>query len=268
MTINGPDFLAPDLAAALEVAAAAAATGPVTSTRAAVRARRRVFPGDPAQVAHARRFVQRTLAPHGPAADAALLTSELATNAIRHSASGRGGTFEVIIWQARPPSASPSTDAGSPSIPVPVPPGLLTSSGRGLALVDALACRWGQHTRPARQNGVVRVACLMSTRWTTVLDGTRLRELRRTPAACRGPHWPGRRASAQPRWPGSNASPAPVPRPDHSPGSPPRSAWNGRLTPGRTAAPRLVSLLSLTVSPAAAWVVSVSPGLEEGCATG
>jgi len=69
MTITGTDFLAPDLTALL------------TSTAPATRPRRRIFPGDPAQVAHARRFVQRTLAPHGPAADAALLAGELATNA-------------------------------------------------------------------------------------------------------------------------------------------------------------------------------------------
>ena len=141
MTISGTDFLAPDLPTLL------------TSTPA-TRPRRRVFPGDPAQVAHARRFVQRTLAPHGPAADAALLTSELATNAIRHTATGQGGTFEIIICQRPATVRIAVIDAGSPTIPAPLPPGDLASSGRGLALVDALARQWGQHGRDCNFNGV------------------------------------------------------------------------------------------------------------------
>ena len=123
MTINGTDFLAPDLAALLERTDSAASTTAVTSAGTALRARRRVFPGHPAQVAHARRFVQRSLAPDGPAADAALLTSELATNAVRHTASGQGGTFEVIIWQCPPTVriASP-TPVLRPSLHLPRQP--------------------------------------------------------------------------------------------------------------------------------------------------
>ena len=148
MTINGTDFLAPDLAALLDRMDRAACTTAVTTAGTALRARRRVFPGHPAQVAQARRFVQRTLAPDGPAADAALLTSELATNAVRHTASGQGGTFEIIICQGRATVRIAVADAGSPTVPAPVSPGTLASSGRGLALVDALASRWGQHTGP------------------------------------------------------------------------------------------------------------------------
>ena len=133
MTISGTDFLAADLPALL------------TNTALASRPKRRVFPGDPAQVAHARRFVQRTLAPHGPVADAALLTSELATNAIRHTATGQGGTFEIIICQRPATVRIAVVGAGSPAIPAPLRPGDLASSGRGLALVDALARQWGQH---------------------------------------------------------------------------------------------------------------------------
>jgi len=132
MTITGTDFLAPDLAALL------------TSTAPATRPRRRVFPGDPAQVAHARRFVQRTLAPHGLAADAALLTSELATNAVQHTVTGQGGTFEIIICQRPATVRIAVIDAGSPTIPAPLPQGGLNPSGRGLALVDALSRQWGQ----------------------------------------------------------------------------------------------------------------------------
>jgi len=81
MTISGTDFLDAGLAALLDGS----------------RPRRRLFPGDPAQVAHARRFVRRALAGHRAASDAALLTSELATNAICHTTSGQGGTFEIVV---------------------------------------------------------------------------------------------------------------------------------------------------------------------------
>jgi serine/threonine-protein kinase RsbW len=131
MTINGTDFLAPELAALL------------ANTSRNARPRHRVFPGDPGQVAHARRFVHRALAVHGPAEDAALLTSELATNAIQHTASGEGGTFEVIICKYPRTVRIAVVDAGSPSVPTLVPPGRLNASGRGLALVEALARQWG-----------------------------------------------------------------------------------------------------------------------------
>ena len=154
MTISGTDFLDPDLAALLTSTSPPASTPPLASASRSGRPRRRVFPGHPAQVAHARRFAQRTLAPHELAADAALLTSELATNAIQHTASGEGGTFEVVIWQ-RPATVRVAViNAGAPSIPAPRSAGDpddlgdlgdLASSGRGLALVDALARQWGQH---------------------------------------------------------------------------------------------------------------------------
>jgi len=137
MTFSGTDFLAAELAALLT------STG-FTSTTPATRPRRRVFRGDPAQVAQARRFVQRSLAPHGLAADAALLTSELATNAVRHTATGEGGTFEIIICQRPGTVRIAVIDAGSRTAPAPLPPDGLNSSGRGLALVDALARQWGQ----------------------------------------------------------------------------------------------------------------------------
>jgi serine/threonine-protein kinase RsbW len=128
MTINGTDFLAPDLAALL--------AGP-----ARARPRRRVFTGHPAQVACARQFVRRTLASLA-ADDAALLTSELAANAIQHTASC-GTTFEVVICH-RPATARIAViDAGAPTVPTPASPGSLDTSGRGLALVEALSRQWG-----------------------------------------------------------------------------------------------------------------------------
>lgn len=145
MTIPGTDFLMPEIAA------------PLTP---ACRPLRRVFPGDPGQVAHARRFVRRALAGDrpagrcpahdgpahdGPADDAALLVSELAANAILHTATGDGGSFEIIVCQCPGTVRVLVTDGGSPGAPALAlaPADGLSASGRGLAIVDALARRWG-----------------------------------------------------------------------------------------------------------------------------
>jgi anti-sigma regulatory factor (Ser/Thr protein kinase) len=133
MTINGTDFLDPGLAALL------------ASMAGSTRPRRRVFPGHPAQVAHARRFVQRALADHHAAEDAALLTSELVTNAICHTASGQRGTFEIVISRYPVIVRIAVIDAGAPTVPTLSAPGSLNASGRGLSLVEALARRWGHH---------------------------------------------------------------------------------------------------------------------------
>jgi serine/threonine-protein kinase RsbW len=133
MTTNGSAFLVPGHA----VKHAGAWRSP--------RPRRRVFPGHASQVSHARRFVLRALTGCKRADDAALLTSELATNAIRHTRSGEDGSFAImLLW--RPHAVIVAvTDAGAPTIPALRPTELLTAGGRGLSLVDALATQWGFH---------------------------------------------------------------------------------------------------------------------------
>lgn len=63
------------------------------------RPRRRVFPGNPDQARHARRFVARALEDCPVVDTAVLLTDELGTNALAHTRSGGGGSFEVIVWR-------------------------------------------------------------------------------------------------------------------------------------------------------------------------
>src|SRR5437879_5847728 len=74
--------------------------GPAASSRATVLGSVTV-PGHPAQVAAARAFVTRTLSCHRVGADtdsAALLTSEIVTNAIQHTKSGvDGGTVTIVV---------------------------------------------------------------------------------------------------------------------------------------------------------------------------
>ena len=105
---------------------------------------RRSFAGQPEQVAQARHFVQEVLAGCPAVADVVLLTSELATNAVQHSATGRGGAFVVAISHAPGRVRVTVADGGSATHPAVAPAGCeLTCSGRGLLLVDAIAERWG-----------------------------------------------------------------------------------------------------------------------------
>ena len=124
---------------------------------------RRAFPGQADQVALARRFVAAALAGCPAAPDAILLTSELATNAVMHSATGRGGFFSVAISHAPGRVRVTVTDDGSATRPaVAVAAGdELATSGRGLLLVDCLARGWGHAADPASAGGAVwfELAC-------------------------------------------------------------------------------------------------------------
>ncbi|WP_433243557.1 ATP-binding protein [Streptosporangium sp. CA-135522] len=114
-----------------------------------------VLPGDVASVPQARLYVRDLLGPIGDGYvdDALLLVTELVTNAVRHSDSGRrpdgqvtvtvtnrAGTLQVdVIDQgsaSRTPRIRPDVDARS-------------GGGRGLWLVRELASAWGWHDDPA-----------------------------------------------------------------------------------------------------------------------
>jgi len=110
--------------------------------------KRRVFPGRPEQVAQARRFVARILDSCPVADDALLCASELASNAIRHTRSGRSGKFQVLVWRGRTSACVAVLDDGSDTTlaPTPGPAGRLAESGHGLLTVQALSAWWGHHT--------------------------------------------------------------------------------------------------------------------------
>jgi anti-sigma regulatory factor (Ser/Thr protein kinase) len=122
----------------------------------------RVFPGEPGQVRRVRAFVAGVLA--GCPAREALLTcvSELAANAIAHTASGAGGVFTVEVVRPAPGVARVSViDAGGPHEPaVRYPQELndldsLAESGRGLALVAAFSSAWGYRDRDEGEGRIV-----------------------------------------------------------------------------------------------------------------
>jgi anti-sigma regulatory factor (Ser/Thr protein kinase) len=106
------------------------------------------IPGRPEEVRRTRAFVTRTLAAvaKGERVDsdaATLLTSELVTNAIRHSASGGpSGTVTIVIVGVPDGVLIEVIDDGSSATPT-VRNDLLAQHGHGLHLVQQLAAQWG-----------------------------------------------------------------------------------------------------------------------------
>jgi anti-sigma regulatory factor (Ser/Thr protein kinase) len=93
----------------------------------------------------AREFVRRCL----PSRDGLdhetilLLASELASNAIIHAQQ----VFDVWV-EFLPPGVRVGVDDPSPALPIPRQPGPLEIGGRGLAMIEALADRWGTEATP------------------------------------------------------------------------------------------------------------------------
>ena len=111
----------------------AAAAPPVTA---------RVLAGDPGQVRAARRFLAGLLDGCPAADDALLCASELATNAVLHSRSGRpGGRFTVCATVRAGSVRVEVTDEGGPWGHGRDGDG---QNGRGLLIVCELASRWGR----------------------------------------------------------------------------------------------------------------------------
>jgi anti-sigma regulatory factor (Ser/Thr protein kinase) len=109
-------------------------------------------PGHPEKVAAARSFVTRTLISHRAGLDidaAALLTSEIVTNAIQHTKSGvDGGTVTIVIIGVAHGVLVEVIDDGSSGTPV-VKGDLYAAEGHGLFLVQHLAAQWGYLRDPA-----------------------------------------------------------------------------------------------------------------------
>jgi len=112
-------------------------------TAAVIRPRRRVFPGASSQVGRARLFVGDVLDGCPAADDAILLTSELVTNAIAHTASGEGGKVVVTVYRAETRVRVEVKDDGSDQAPAVQEADEDRESGFGLGLVDLMADRWG-----------------------------------------------------------------------------------------------------------------------------
>lgn len=99
---------------------------------------RRVFPGEARELAALRRFLAVLLPECAARDDVMCVATELGSNALRHTASGRGGRFAVeIVWDAAAVHVA-VYDGGAPSGPR-VADDPREESGRGLLLVRGLS---------------------------------------------------------------------------------------------------------------------------------
>jgi anti-sigma regulatory factor (Ser/Thr protein kinase) len=105
---------------------------------------RRRFAGRNDQVSAARAFIKDVLDGCPQLDVAVLLTSELCTNAVQHSASGNGGMFEVTVYLGAASLRVEVRDDGSAVTPEPRSFDECSEDGRGLEIVACLASRWGQ----------------------------------------------------------------------------------------------------------------------------
>lgn len=102
----------------------------------------------PARVEHvgrAREFVAATLGADHPCADVLqLIVSELVTNSIVHSRSGRraDGTVTLALTGNSHRVRVAVTDSGGPTLPRLRKVDFCAEGGRGLYLVEALAASW------------------------------------------------------------------------------------------------------------------------------
>jgi anti-sigma regulatory factor (Ser/Thr protein kinase) len=116
--------------------------------------------GAPALVAVARRLVRSALDDCPRRDDIELVTSELVTNAIRHTPSGADGSVVTLRVRAAAGRVRVEvTDQGDPSWDEPESGGDDDECGRGLAIVHLIADRAGHEPAPGGQ------VCWAEVRW-------------------------------------------------------------------------------------------------------
>jgi anti-sigma regulatory factor (Ser/Thr protein kinase) len=110
------------------------------------------FPGLPAIVPSARRFVRGILVGSPRAEDMELITAELASNAIRHTPSGRdGGEFTLRVHTEPGWERVEVSDSGTGEWSGPRDASDDDEYGRGLAIVAALVDKLGHDVRASGQ---------------------------------------------------------------------------------------------------------------------
>jgi anti-sigma regulatory factor (Ser/Thr protein kinase) len=103
---------------------------------------RKVVPGEERHLAVLRRWLESLLPPCEARGDVAAVANELASNAVRHTASGRGGLVAVEITWYRQVVRVAVADDGAPTAPHVIDD-LASETGRGLLLVRGLSARLG-----------------------------------------------------------------------------------------------------------------------------
>lgn len=103
-----------------------------------------LLPGMDRAAGHARRWLHDVLGKHPALDDAALCMSELVTNALRYTESGRDGQIRVeVCHSATFVRIEVIDDGDSGSVPHLVTADETDVCGRGLLIVSFLATSWG-----------------------------------------------------------------------------------------------------------------------------
>lgn len=103
---------------------------------------RQIFPGEERQLRELRRWLAGLLPDCAARDDVVTVAVELATNAVRHTRSGRGGWFAVeVTWHRRAVRVAVA-DQGAPSGPRLIDDPM-AEHGRGLQVVRGLSARTG-----------------------------------------------------------------------------------------------------------------------------
>jgi len=103
-----------------------------------------VFDADPRLGRQVRHWITSAISGHDcpvDAADAALVVTELFSNAVRHGPAGGRVLVGYCLW--RHGARLVVCDGGGSGTPRLIQDGELAEDGRGLHVVDALAARWG-----------------------------------------------------------------------------------------------------------------------------
>ncbi|MDL4821516.1 ATP-binding protein [Actinomadura opuntiae] len=112
-----------------------------------------LLPGMDRAVGHARRWLRDVLGREHPCMDdAALCMSELLTNALRYTESGRDGQIRVeVAYSARTVRIEVIDDGRAATAPHVAEAAELDVSGRGLRIVASIAKDWGTEPRGDRR---------------------------------------------------------------------------------------------------------------------
>jgi hypothetical protein len=102
-----------------------------------------VFDGSPKEIHKVRAFVGQLVGGCPMADEVVLLSSELATNAVVHTASGADGAFFVLVLVESRSVRVEVHDLGSATAPIIRKSRQPDESGTGLSLVEKIADRWG-----------------------------------------------------------------------------------------------------------------------------
>ncbi|MEO3797414.1 ATP-binding protein [Nonomuraea sp. B10E15] len=119
------------------------------------------FGARPSEVRRVRHFVGDLMAGHPSVDDVVTAVSELAANAVQHSASG-GADFMLRVAHVHGAVRIEVTNAGGEDRPELGRNDPDATAGRGLFIVDSLSRRWGVVQSPAQISVWCEIDCIHS----------------------------------------------------------------------------------------------------------